>query len=408
MILAAVSHLVFSVVVSRHGVRSITSTPPVYSWADWTPVKPGNLTRHGYDLVTYLGQYYKANDAQIDCAKRNVFVYADIDQRTLETARAYVAGMCGTPEAIPVYHDVEAGIGTNDPIFDAQDWMASQGLASPIESEKAVRAVAGSPLTALVVTHRDDFNQFAALLNARCPNACLPVTTQPSRIEAKNGLSELTGPVKSASNYAEDVFLEVAECRQLSALSNLEGAMRLHVLAYDINSRNAYNSAVRGSNLYAHIIGLLEEKAGFAHPGVEVPDVRNDAVALISGHDTELGALGGILNAHWALANGLVPDDMPPGGALVFDLYKKGAEYSVKLVFVYETMAQFTSNKKLARGVAVATVTCGVTAAQGCEMPLGSYAAIGNLRLVQPAWTEMTSAPVALEPLADPEWSRCR
>lgn len=406
MILAAVTHLVFSVIVSRHGVRSITSTPPVYTWADWSPVKPGYLTKHGYDLITYLGAYYKANDAAIDCAKRNVFIYADIDERTLETARAYAQGMCGTPQALPIYHDVETVAGTSDPMFDAQDWVASRGLTSPFESEKAVRAIAGSPLAALVVTHRDDFNHLASLMNARCPNTCLPVTTQPSRVVAKNGLAELTGPVKSASSYAEDVFLETAECHPFSAMPDLEGAMRLHVLAYDVNSRNAYNSAVRGSNLYAHIAALLEEKAGIAHPGVEVPDVRGDAVALISGHDTELGALGGILNAHWALANGLVPDDMPPGGALVFDLYKNGSAYSVKVRFVYETMAQFTSKKKLAGSVQSVDVTCG--GAGACGLPLASFAAMGNAKLVRPAWTEMTSAPVALEPLSDPDWSECR
>lgn len=412
MILAAVSHLVFSILVSRHGVRSLTSTPAAYSWPDWTPVQPGYLTRHGYNLITFIGTYDKENNGAIDCAKRNVFVYADIDQRTLETASAYVQGMCGSPSAIPVYHDVETGAATHDPIFNAQDWLAGKGIASPSASEAAVRRVVGEPLDGYVSEHGADFNQLQSVMNLRCATNCPTIDMTRTAIASKNGLSELNGPVKTASGYAEDLFLEAAECRPLHDMGfadqqsfekDIEAAMRLHVLAYDFNARNEYNSAIRGSNLFAHIVGLMESKIGSRQVGVDTPDMKNYAVALISGHDTQLGALGGILHAHWPLANGLVPDDMPPGGALVFDLYETGGQYTVRLRFVYETLAQFMSNAPIKDGIQSAPVS---------EMPMDALVAkvmqYERLGYVQMAWTPMSDAPVALAPLTDPAWSTCK
>lgn len=177
MIVAALTHVVFSVVVSRHGVRSITSAPKEYTWASWSPVPAGYLTAHGYRLATFLGESYKAETPAIDCAKQNVYIYADIDQRTLETARAYVEGMCGAPGALPIYHDVQTEAGTSDPLFNAEQWVAGHGNISESESASAVRAA-------------------AAALRTDAKNA----------IVVKGGLAELGGPLKTASSYAENMF----------------------------------------------------------------------------------------------------------------------------------------------------------------------------------------------------------
>lgn len=188
--------------------------------------------------------------------------------------------------------------------------------------------------------------------------------------------------------------------------------MRLHVYAYDVNARNAYNPLVRGGNLFAHVVGLMQEKIGIAHPNVEVPDVKNDAMAFMVGHDTQLGALGGILDAHWSLTNGLVDDDMPPGGAIVFELYASDAgEYRVRLRFVYETLPQFMSDTKLADGIRSVPITFAGCSRSDCSVPVSRFAQIAdglNARgFVQKEWTQNTLAPVALAPLTDPPWSKC-
>ena len=54
---------VFTIIVTRHGVRAIT--PPgsynwtAYAWADWSDLHPDDLTRHGYRLMKLMGEFYR-------------------------------------------------------------------------------------------------------------------------------------------------------------------------------------------------------------------------------------------------------------------------------------------------------------------------------------------------------------
>ena len=404
---------VFAVVMTRHGVRSFTHTPAAYTWPDWSPVAPGYLSAHGYRLMTYLGRYYRSYFNSIGlpmgCAAHGTYVYADLDQRTLETGRALIEGACGSPDALALYHDAQTGPDVNDPLFDGTDWLVAAGKVDPAASKAAV-AAAMPP--AIVSQHVSDFAELQSLLDARCSGTCPPVTSGASTIEAGKGLAELRGPVTTGASYAESLFLEQAQCAQAVKPDALAAAMRLHVLEYDVNARNAYNSQVRGGNIFAHLVGLLEEKAGVAHPDVTVPDVTHDNVAVISGHDTQLGALGGILNAHWALGEGLVSDDMPPGGALIFELYKtNGNAYRVRLKFAYETLAQFRHASELPNGIALTPVRFAGCSGSDCSAPLETFAALAHTLsqrgFVQQAWTSASDAELAFPALGDPSWTRC-
>jgi len=408
---------VFAVVMTRHGVRSFTKTPPSYTWPDWSPVAPGYLSAHGYTLITYLGRYYRDYFTSIGlpmrCASHGTYVYADLDQRTLETARALIAGACGSPGALPLYHDAATGPGVNDPLFDGADWLVPAGKVNTAASRAAVAAAAPDPPSAIVTRHAAEFAALQSILDAHCSGSCTPVTAGPSAIAAKPGhLAELRGPLDAASGYAESLFLAQAQCAPAIEPAKLAMVMKLHVLAYDVNARNAYNPLVKGSNVFAHIVGLLEAKAGMPHPDVSIPDVAHTNVVVLSGHDTQLGALGGILDAHWALGNGLVADDMPPGSALIFELYRlRSGAYRVHLHFVYETLAQFRSSSAIAGGISTSPVTMPGCSGSDCDLPLAQFAALAH-RLaqrgfVQHDWTSASDAPIALAPLGDPAWTHC-
>jgi 4-phytase / acid phosphatase len=408
---------VFAVVITRHGVRSFTKTPMEYRWPDWSPVGPGYLSAHGYALIRYLGRYYRQYFSSIGlpmgCSTGGTYVYADLDQRTLETGRALIEGACGSPEALPLYHAAVTGAGANDSLFDGADWLVPAGKVDTAASRAAVVAAAPNPPGAIVTQHAAEFAALQALLDARCSGTCAPANAGPSDIVAKPGaLAELRGPLDAGSGYAESLFLEQAECAPAIDPAKLALAMKLHVLAYDVNARNAYNPLVKGSNMFAHIVGLLEAKAGLPHPDVSVPDVARAKVVLLSGHDTQLGALGGILDAHWALGNGLVADDMPPGGALVFELYRlRDGSYRVHVHFVYETLPQFRSNAVIAGGIAMSPVTMPGCDGSDCNLPLAQFAALAH-RLaqrgfVQHDWTKASDAAVDFAPLGDPAWSHC-
>ena len=148
------------------------------------------------------------------------------------------------------------------------------------------------------------------------------------------------------------------------------------------------------------------------HPDVAVPDLSRVQVAMLSGHDTQLGALAGILGAHWPLRNGLVADDMPPGGALVFELYRlTSGQYRVHLHFVYDTLAQFRHATALPDGIATRPVQMAGCSGDDCEVPLSQFAALAHHLaqegFVRHDWTPSSDAPVELAPLGDPAWTHC-
>jgi len=399
--------------MTRHGVRSFTHTPAAYTWPDWSPVAPGYLSAHGYRLMTYFGRYYRSYFDSIGlpmgCASHGTYVYADLDQRTLETGRALIDGACGSPDALALYHDAQTGPDVNDPLFDSADWLVAAGKVDPSASKAAVAA----PMPpAIVSQHVTNFAALQSILDTRCSGTCPPVTAGDSTIETGKGLAELRGPVTTGASYAESLFLEQAQCAPAINPDALAAAMQLHVLEYDVNARNTYNSQVRGGNIFAHIVGLLEEKAGMQHPDVTVPDVSHDNVAVISGHDSQLGALGGILSAHWALSEGLVADDMPPGGALIFELYKaNGGAYRVRLKFAYQTLAQFRHASELPNGISLVPVRFAGCSGNDCSARLETFAVLAHTiaerGFVQQAWTSASDAALTFPSLGDPAWTRC-
>ncbi len=407
--------LVFAVVVTRHGVRSISTTPAQYAWADWQPVAPSYLTARGYRLMTYLGQYYRlyfgSNGIPISCTAPNLYLYADKDQRTLESGLALIEGICGNRNAIPVHHAADLSSASDDALFDATRWAAANDRIDAAASRGAVMATLPKPPLQIVAQHAPEFAGLQRLLDTRCSGSCAPVTSGESAIGDKEGLSELGGPLKTASMYAEDLFLEYAQCRP-DAPGDLADAMRLHVLAYDVNARNRYNALVRGGTLFAHIVGMLEAKAGRPHTDVMFPDISHDNVVIFSGHDTQLGALGGILDAHWQPDGGIVADDMPPGSALVFELYATAArDYRVRVRFTYESIEQFHHYKLIDGGVASVPVTMRGCEDSDCSVPLERLSALSRSiereGLVRKEWTQESSDAVNFDPLLNPKWTQC-
>jgi 4-phytase / acid phosphatase len=107
---ATAPKLMFIVILTRHGVRSPTWTPPAlneYSaepWPDWG-VAPGKLTPRGRELMTLFGSYYRLYFAaagllpSTGCEDaRHVRILADAESRTRETGDALAVGImpgCG-------------------------------------------------------------------------------------------------------------------------------------------------------------------------------------------------------------------------------------------------------------------------------------------------------------------------
>ena len=267
-----VSPPIFRVIVTRHGVRSLTKFPGgEYTWPKWDPVPDAFLTKHGYQLMTLMGVFY---------AKA---VYPKSCRRLRQSIRLRGQGSTDVPERASAprrplresrHSDLSrAGRESRRPDFlNGAGWVGQRIDSSA--SKDAVAAVAGSPLSTIVMGHAQDFSTFQqGILDSRCPlGSCTPIGTAASKIPKTEGLAELDGPLDTASTYSEDVFLEYAQCRPIAEIApkrgedkfeaNLQAGMQLHALAYRVNARNAYNPLVRGGTLLAHIVGMLDLKAG--------------------------------------------------------------------------------------------------------------------------------------------------
>jgi 4-phytase/acid phosphatase len=356
----------FVVYLSRHGVRSPTGKPTQYnpysaaSWPDWD-VPPGYLTPHGYHVMKLFGAYDR-----IQLASEGLIIpqgcdddapitfYADSDQRTRETGRALAEGIlpgCNVEvKSLPE--------GTNDPLFhpDPNDF----GVADPALATAAIAGRIGNNPASLTEAYRAQIGAMDKVL-ATCGVASSPPRKRislydvPSSLAPGEGehLAELRGPLTTASSLAENLLLEYTQGMTAANVgwgcvngSEIRSMIDLHTAATDFTLRTPAIARFQASNLLDHILRSLKQ----ATLGKEVPGASSkptDQVLFLIGHDTNLTSIGGLLSLDW-IADGR-RDDTPPGGALVFELWKnrKSEGYSVRMYFTVQSLEQMRSGSEL-------------------------------------------------------------
>ena len=363
--------LKYVAIVSRHGVRSPTwdkarldasSTEP---WPAWE-VPPGNLTPHGRKLIELMGAYYRDWMASEHLLRvggcgdaRRIYIHADEDQRTIETGRAFAESL------LP-----GCGIAVHSRTDDAPDPLFSgAGRPDPEKLRTAINERLGPDPRKLVADHRTALDELQSILGNNAAQAA------EVGVALKGNAVELTGPFAIGSTFSENLLLEYANGMKDAALGwgrltreNLERVLEIHTVYADLMRRTPYLARARGSNLLAHVLRSIEQAvSGKATPGAI--GQAGDAVVLLSGHDTNLSNLSGMLGLSWKLA-GYQPDDTPPGGALIFSMWREAGtnRYSVRLRYVAQSLDQMRYAEPLSlaappEGQDVALPGC---AAAGC------------------------------------------
>ena len=95
--------------------------------------------------------------------------------------------------------------------------------------------------------------------------------------------------------------------------------MDLHTAASDFDQRTPLIASMYASNLLDHIVKSIEQSAA----GKPVPGALgrpSDRVLFLSGHDTNIATVAGSLRLDWIIDGRR--DDTPPGGTLVFELWR--------------------------------------------------------------------------------------
>jgi 4-phytase/acid phosphatase len=350
----------FAVILTRHGVRSPTWTPQelnAYSsqpWPDWG-VPPGNLTPRGNKLMTLFGSYYRLYFANLlrstGCEDAgHVYFLADAESRTRETASAMATGMM--PGCRLNIHSVSD---KKDPLFSP----LSAGVAKP---DRALAAASisgriGANPNALIGVYRQAFGTLREVLFGCAPDTPCPakqrpgkrsVLNQPSSVEAGQGdhAADLRGPLRIGSTLSEDFLLEYLNGMdgkdlgwgRLDAGKLLE-ILTLHAAYAELARQTPYVARIQSSNLLSHVLRSMEQAVRDSSVPGSLGEV-GDRVLIVVGHDTNISNIAGLLGISWLL-DGYPPDDTPPGGAVVFELWQQAqGEMAVSTYYVAQSTNQ--------------------------------------------------------------------
>ncbi|MGD9886044.1 MAG: histidine-type phosphatase [Reyranella sp.] len=343
-----------AVLVSRHGVRApfLTNVEldsrSASPWPTW-PVPPGFLTPRGEELLRLMGRYYRVLYGgrglvqSDDCPPRGtVSAWADLDQRTRASAVALLTGMYPRCPTLNVRNQDDPTV--PDPLFHPQPTASCpmDGAAN----RAAVLARIGGNFDSV---QREYAPQLTLMQQTLCPTslaggkACGLATGQPGLESRPDGTVRLTGSLGFASAAAETFAMEDAEGMQvawgrLAGEAELQDLLKLHRLEVDLVDKTLPLARQHGSNLLNQIVATLQDGHDFpGQPRIAEP-VR---FALLVGHSTNLANLSRLLNIGWQIA-GFQPNQLSPGGALAFELYREvrtGQRY-VRLAYYAQTMAQ--------------------------------------------------------------------
>src|SRR5262249_7383437 len=157
----------------------------------------------------------------------------------------------------------------------------------------------------------------------------------------------------TASTLTENFLLEYAEGMDAANVgwgcvnrANLNPLLQLHTAASDFGQRPIPIARPMAAPLLDQIRRAVEQAATGKTVQGAISRVNDRALFLV-GHDTNIATVAGLLDLHW-IADGR-RDDTPPGGALVFELYRKAAskEEIVRVFYTTQSLDQMRNESAL-------------------------------------------------------------
>jgi 4-phytase/acid phosphatase len=364
---AADTELLSVVAVSRHGIRSPTLPNTVMNlftgrpqgFPDWSPPAdvPGYLSAKGKQVATDLGSWYRDYyagqgllPARGTCPDDGaVYVYADTDERTKQTAQGYLDGMFQGEKTPDCGVQVQFAAAAPDPYFETVD----AGLCKSDFSTDmaALQKMTGGDPSCLKTQYA---SQFQLLWDVTDSSALVKDVAAISTFALFALASELTETFEL--EYAEG--MPAADCPATPGAQCFAwGAMPAGGL-YELTALNvaffkyfnclpSYTQA-SVSNLMRQTIGTMDQAlTGTKDAAALAP--ANSKFTMFVGHDTpNVANIGEFLGVHWQMA-GYQPDDPAPTGALVFELHKSSAagQYIVRLFYVVPSLDQMRNGTAL-------------------------------------------------------------
>ena len=164
--------------------------------------------------------------------------------------------------------------------------------------------------------------------------------------EADDAVKELQTAgfdMKLASTITENFLLEYSEGMNASQvgwgrvdLETLRALLQLHVANEDLSDRTESIARAQASNLLYHLLQSVDQAAtGQTKTGALNTE---DRLLILCGHDTNLVSIAGALHLNWIIDGR--KDDTPPGGALVFELWKMpgAGDFEVRTYYIAQPL----------------------------------------------------------------------
>lgn len=346
------------VILMRHGVRAAMSTPEElgrYSLRPWPKfsVPAGHLTPKGALLVENLGRYYRAHYqrleplSQSDCD--SAYFLANRTQRTEATAHAFADGLL--PGCKPEVHTSTSNV---DPLFDAH--AAGVGRPDYAKVRAAILGRMGGDPAAWSATQDSAVAVLDALLmqceSTPCPTGAgigkrrLHEVPSVVGVGGPERLVVFNAPAAAASGITESLLMSYADGHSFTDAGwrgiteqTLAAVFALHTAEFELRTRTRYIAQVTSSHLAIRLLATLRAGAGLQHR--QAPVGAQQPIIVISGHDGTLVQLGGLLGIDWVVP-GYQQNQAVPGGALVFEIWKRGSDglHVLRLRYVAQSLRQ--------------------------------------------------------------------
>jgi 4-phytase/acid phosphatase len=306
----------------------------------------------GYDRAKLAAEGLLAAEGCADAGR--VSIVADSDQRTRETGKAIAEGLLpGCPADVQALPEGKA-----DPLFHFTEANPA-GIDHPLAAA-AIGGRIGGDANALTEAYRPQLTDLDRVL-AGCGAAASAGTSRTSLFDIAASLApgtgdhpaEMRGPLNTASTLSEMLLLEYTEGKSAPDVgwgcvdgAKLRGLMQLHAAAADFAQRTPAVARMYASRLLDAIAKALEQSAtGKAVAGA--PGKAGDRVLFLVGHDTNIASVAGALDLTWIVDGRR--DDTPPGGALVFSLWRSRADgrLFVRVSYTAQTLEQMRNLEPL-------------------------------------------------------------
>ena len=386
------TELLSVVAISRHGIRSqtqplskmnlYTQRPEGFPLWPAPADNPGYLSTVGKQNVTLLGSWYRDFYMSHGLLPRigicpdagTVFVYADIDERTLETAQGYLDGMFSTESTPDCGFQVNHTTELVDPYFDT----LGTGICKvdTAVDQAAFNAKTGSNPDSLKTIYATQLQDLQTVTQCCQPSACATPTNPtpsscsilelPSEVSVRPTTGALSfGPLFNVASAITEMFqLEYAQGMPETGCETTQGAqcvgwgaipagglndmMQLHVMYFDLTFGLPSMAQTTSSNLMSQVIGTMDQ----ALTGVKSPNILapvGSKFTMFVGHDGNITSIAQFMGGVNWQAEGFQQDDPGPAGAFVFELHKvkAGGQYIVRLYYVIATLAQMRNTMVL-------------------------------------------------------------